>query len=220
MSPYLWSIFQLDPDVSYVAALPHLAHQGPIEIKDLIVFETDYDDGDKVPFHHKNHVELYNRDCSVCHQDETCSSCHVHGAESHPLGLISDIDLHLTCYQCHDEDKGCEQCHGRNPNDLFDHAEVGWSLKHYHRVLQCKDCHHDPGKYQANDPRCETCHFEGWGGQHFNHDITGVVLDQVHEELDCADCHTEGIGYGPTCDNCHDDGREWHKRASFGPGSN
>ena len=201
-----------------LAALPDLIHQAPLEVKDLIVFETDYDDGDEVPFHHKNHVELYNRDCSVCHKDEGCASCHVHGAESHPLGLISDVDLHETCYVCHDEELGCEQCHGRSRNDLFDHASTGWSLKPYHKVLQCTECHDQHGMYEANDPRCETCHFEGWDEKHFNHGMVGVILDVTHSDTECTDCHVKGVGHPASCENCHDDEREFHPHASFGSG--
>ncbi len=201
-----------------LAKLPFSGHAPPLAVKDLIIFETDYDDGDKVPFHHSNHVELYDRDCSICHKDETCASCHVHGIESHPLGLISEVDLHETCYQCHDEDKGCEQCHGRNKNDLFNHAEVGWELQPYHKVLQCNDCHHTRGKYTANDPRCGTCHFDGWDEKHFNHGITGVVLDEVHADSDCRDCHVGGVGHKASCEECHDDGRVWTRHASFGLG--
>ena len=197
--------------------LPHRVHRAPLKVMDLITFETDYEEGDKVPFHHLNHVEQYNRDCSVCHKDESCSSCHIHGVESLPLGLGSDGDLHDTCYQCHDEELGCEQCHGRNPYDLFDHASTGWELQPYHKVLQCADCHKDPGKYHANDPRCVTCHFDDWDEAHFNHAVTGVVLDSVHGELSCEDCHVDGIGSHSSCDACHDDGRAWHRRASFGP---
>lgn len=203
-----------------LAELPHMNHRAPLKVKDLIIFETSYQEGGLVPFHHKNHVEKYNRDCSVCHKDESCTSCHVHGEDSHPLGLISDINLHDTCYQCHDESKGCTECHGRNPNDLFGHAETGWELQPYHKVLQCKDCHKTPGKYTANDPRCVTCHYDGWDTTHFNHGITGVVLDSVHGDLDCADCHIDGIGVHSSCNNCHDDGRTWVRHGSFGPGIN
>ncbi len=201
-----------------VAKISRKRHQGPMSVNDLIVFETVYDDGDKVPFHHLNHVEKYDRDCGVCHKDESCSSCHVHGTESHPLGLLSDIDLHDTCYQCHDEEKGCEQCHGRNPNDLFDHASTGWELKLYHKVLHCTACHSVRGKYTANDPRCESCHFDGWDEKHFNHSVTGVVLDEVHGEISCEDCHTSGLGKPSDCSECHDDGRRYERHASFGPG--
>ena len=199
-------------------SLPFRLHQNPLAVMDLIIFDTDYDEGDKVPFHHLNHVEKYNRDCSVCHQDERCSSCHVHGTESHPLGLLADIDLHDTCYQCHDEDKGCDQCHGRNSNDLFDHGTTGWTLQPYHKVLQCNDCHQKRGKYTANDPRCETCHYAGWDEKHFNHGITGVVLDNEHGSMDCTDCHAGGVGTLSACDACHDDGRKWQRHASFGAG--
>lgn len=202
-----------------IAALPLHLSGGLLERKELIVFETDYDDGDEVPFHHRNHVELYDRDCSVCHRNESCTSCHVHGADSHPLGDLDEIDLHDTCYQCHDEDKGCEQCHGRNRNDLFDHASTGWELRPYHAILQCHDCHHVRGRYTANDKRCVTCHWAGWDEEHFNHGVTGVVLDDVHSDTDCSDCHPAGIGAAVTCDGCHDDGREWHVRPSFGPGA-
>jgi len=193
-------------------------HAGTLRVNELIVFKTDYDDGDEVPFHHRNHVEKYDRDCGVCHQDESCSSCHVHGVESHPLGLISDIDLHDTCYQCHDEEKGCEECHGRDRNDLFDHASTGWELKPYHKALVCTACHKVRGKYAANDPHCESCHIDGWNAARFNHASTGVVLDEVHGELDCNDCHSAGIGQPSDCSECHDDGRRYQRHASFGPG--
>jgi hypothetical protein len=203
-----------------LAALPSIKKQQALHVKDLIVFQTNYKEGGLVPFHHRNHVDKYNRDCSICHKDETCASCHVHGDESHPLGLISDIDLHETCYQCHDKEKGCDECHGRNPNDLFDHASTGWALQPYHAVLQCSDCHLAPGKYSANDPRCVTCHFNSWDNGHFNHAVTGVVLDEVHADASCADCHDHGIGSHTSCGECHDDERVWERRASFGPNVN
>ncbi len=207
----------LSPD--QVDSLPFQRHKTPLAVKDLIVFETTYDGGTKVPFHHLNHVEKYNRDCSVCHENESCSSCHVHGSESHPLGLLSNVDLHDTCYKCHDKEKGCKECHGRNPNDLFNHNETGWKLQPYHAVLQCKDCHHKHGKYSANDPRCLTCHIDGWDEQHFNHGITGVVLDEIHTDMTCDSCHVGGVGHTARCDDCHDDNRKWERKASFGLGA-
>ena len=204
-------------DAEY-ARLPDRIHENPLVVKDLILFKTDHEGGDTVPFHHRNHVEKYDRDCSVCHQDERCVSCHVHGSESHPLGLLSNIDLHDTCYKCHDEKKGCEECHGRNRNDLFDHASTGWELQPYHKVLQCKACHATPGKYEANDPRCGTCHYDGWDEKHFNHGVTGVVLDVVHGDMECTDCHVGGLGNKSDCSGCHDDGRKWTRHGSFGPG--
>jgi hypothetical protein len=202
-----------------VNQLPNWRHQTPLEIKDLSIFETDFKDGDKVPFHHLNHVENYDRDCSTCHENEKCAACHVHGDDTETLGLFADVDLHDTCYKCHDKNKGCDECHGRSPNDLFDHAETGWILQPYHAVLQCKDCHHKRGQYSSNDPRCLTCHLDGWDEKHFNHGITGVILDQVHSEIECASCHVGGVGNHSRCDDCHDDQRKWDRKASFGPGS-
>lgn len=202
-----------------LGSLPYRKHTTPLVVKDLIVFDTGYEGGEKVPFHHLNHVQKYDRDCSVCHENEGCSSCHVHGSESHPLGLLSDVDLHDTCYKCHDKKKGCNECHGRNRNDLFNHSETGWDLQPYHAVLQCKDCHHKRGRYSANDKNCVTCHIRGWDEEHFNHGITGVVLDDIHKEMGCASCHVGGVGHHSRCDECHADGRKWDRKASFGPGS-
>ena len=126
--------------------------------------------------------------------------------------------LEKYCYKCHDEKKGCEECHGRNRNDLFDHASTGWELQPYHKVLQCKECHATPGKYEANDPRCGTCHYDGRDEKHFNHGVTGVVLDEVHGDMDCTDCHVGGLGNKSDCSGCHDDGRKWTRHGSFGPG--
>jgi len=198
-----------------LSKLPYAAHEKPLEVKDLIIFETDYDDGDKVPFHHKNHVDLYDRNCGTCHIDESCSSCHVHGGESHTLGVQMMDEKHDMCYTCHsDADEDCELCHGRDPDDLFDHGTTGWPLEIYHEGNQCHDCHHDPGKYQANDPRCVTCHFEGFPAD-FDHSVTGVVFDEDHEDNDCGDCHVDGLGTTASCDECHDDERKWDPKTGF-----
>jgi hypothetical protein len=195
-------------------------HHEPIVLRNLIVFETEYDEGDKVPFHHRNHVEKYEGKCAYCHQQESCSQCHVHGADSHPIGNLDEIDMHDTCYQCHDEEKGCEECHGRDPQDLFDHATTGWPLKTYHSAIRCSSCHTRRGTRFANpEPACTSCHPTGWDTDRFNHGVTGVVLDEVHADADCSDCHVEGIGDAATCDACHDDDRTYSRHASFGPES-
>lgn len=201
-----------------LAELPFIAHDDPLEVKDLIIFETGYDDDDKVPFHHKNHVDLYSRNCGTCHIDESCSSCHVHPGETHVLGvqMLNEADeMHDVCYTCHsDADEDCELCHGRDPDDLFSHDETGWPLEVYHQGNQCSDCHHDPGKYQSQDPRCVTCHFDGFPTD-FDHIVTGVEFDEEHGDLDCSDCHVNGLGTHASCEECHDDGREWDAKKGF-----
>ncbi|MFO7653662.1 MAG: cytochrome c3 family protein [Candidatus Krumholzibacteriia bacterium] len=191
----------------------------PMIMKDLIVFETEFTAGDQVPFHHRNHVVKYGADCSHCHQKQSCASCHVLGAESHPMGDPAEVDLHETCYVCHDESRGgCEQCHGRAQDDLFRHADTGWPLKTYHSAVHCAACHARQGaRFTKPNPACASCHPNGWDVNRFQHGVTGVVLDDVHAAVDCADCHTTGIGSAATCTACHDDERTYNPRASFGP---
>ncbi len=191
----------------------HDRHYEPIEMKELIIFETGYEDGDTVPFHHRNHAELYEVNCALCHEQQSCAQCHVHGAESHPLGELEEVDLHDACYQCH-VDQDCGHCHGRGAGDLFDHASTGWPLKSYHGELHCRRCHVGEGVYPRLDSDCATCH-DDWNGD-FDHRVTGVVLDEVHGESDCADCHQSGVGRGVSCDACHDDGRVYGAATGFG----
>jgi DnaJ-class molecular chaperone len=123
--------------------------------------------------------------------------------------------MHEVCYTCHsDADEDCELCHGRDPEDLFDHATTGWALEVYHQGNQCSDCHHDPGKYKANDPRCVTCHYDGFPTD-FDHSVTGVEFDEEHSDLDCSDCHINGLGTTAVCEECHDDNRKWDPKRGF-----
>ena len=194
-----------------------------IAMKDLIIFETGYEDGDRVPFHHKNHVEKYEGECRYCHQQADCSACHTHGEQSHPIGELDDIDLHDTCYVCHESEDGddCTECHGRDPNDLFRHADTGWGLKIYHAYVKCSSCHDRRGSRlrKPASHECTSCHADGWDPEKFRHDVTRVMLDETHRDADCADCHAGGIGVAPaSCDECHDDGRAYSAETGFGAG--
>lgn len=188
-------------------------HHAPVEMKELLVFETEYEDGDRVPFHHANHVHKYGGECAFCHREQSCAQCHVHVDEPHPMGDPDATDLHDVCYQCHDEDKGCEQCHGREETDLFAHASTGWPLRVYHSGVRCESCHARDGvRFQAPSRECRSCHAEGWDPDRFEHGVTGVGLDETHAELDCADCHLDGVGQPASCDECHEDGRRQDRR--------
>lgn len=197
-----------------VAAV-HTSHYRPIELKELILFPTSYAKGDTVPFHHRNHSQLYERDCSECHQQQSCTRCHVQGQKLHPMGTPADTDLHDTCFRCHDNTR-CGDCHGRDPDDLFNHRETGWPLKTYHASLNCRACHGQRGPFMELSPNCSTCHPNGWKAATFRHQVTGVALGEVHGELDCGDCHTAGPGSPPTCEGCHDDGRTYDAKKGFG----
>ena len=189
-------------------------HHNPVNMKDTIIFETEYDDGDKVPFHHNNHVHRYGGECAYCHQDQSCSQCHVHGADSHPMGTPDNVDLHDICYQCHDEERGCEQCHGRAVDDLFHHDSTGWPLRIYHSGVRCGSCHSRMGaRFEKPSTECRDCHADGWDPERFNHQVTGVTLDETHGEADCSDCHIDVTGRRATCDECHDDGRTYDRRS-------
>ncbi len=192
-------------------------HHAPIEMAELIIVQTDYDDGDEVPFHHRAHVDVYGAECSLCHQQQNCASCHVHAEASHPMGDLAEVDLHDTCYKCHDEDN-CEYCHGRAHDDMFDHADTGWPLKSYHASVGCTTCHtRQESRLSKPTTSCSACHPDGWAGKKFDHRVTGVTLDEEHGDADCSDCHTGGVGSRSVCTECHDDDRVYQRRTGFRP---
>jgi len=193
----------------------HTSHYRPIELEELILFPTSYAKKDTVPFHHRNHSQLYERDCSECHQEQSCTRCHVQGQELHPMGQPADRNLHDVCFSCHHEEP-CSGCHGRNPGDLFNHRETGWQLKAYHASLNCRACHGQRGPFMQLSPDCAGCHPNGWKADTFVHQVTGVDLGRVHGELDCGDCHSQGVGKAASCAGCHDDGRVYDPKRGFG----
>ena len=185
-----------------------------VKLEELIVFATAYAPGDTVPFHHRNHSERYERDCTECHREQSCTRCHVqNGGELHPMGRPEETDLHDTCFSCHDRQR-CADCHGRDPEDLFSHADTGWPLRIYHSGLDCRACH-GRGGVHGLDPRCEACHRDGFPQTGFNHQVTGVTLDEIHREADCTDCHAAGWSAQPSCDACHEDGRTYDLNRGF-----
>ncbi len=195
-----------------------------LELQDLIVFDTEYAEGDKVPFHHKNHSDRYESDCTSCHEDQSCTGCHVQNRTPHPMGSLADVDLHDACFRCHQQSQGtshakgdCTHCHGRADADLFRHETTGWALKRYHKDLGCRACHPSWVTPVKLDRSCAACHPRGWGAG-FDHDVTGVKLDDMHGEMDCSDCHEDGFGAGksPSCSDCHDDGRKYDPKRGFG----
>lgn len=183
------------------------SHYAPLELDELILFAPAGGAAEPVPFHHRRHSELYERDCTECHRQQRCSRCHIQGGEEpHPMRGSGEGSLHETCYRCHDGQR-CDDCHGRDPDAMFDHAETGWRLEAHHASLACRACHGHGGAYRELDPRCPSCHPGGWPAATFDHGVTGVPLDDVHREVDCESCHSEGPGSPPRCDGCHDDGR-------------
>jgi hypothetical protein len=190
------------------------SHYRPIELAELITFQTNFAQGDSVPFHHRNHSRRYERTCTECHREQSCTRCHVQDrGELHPMGSLEDVDLHDTCSSCHDQQQ-CSYCHGRALDDVFSHSDTGWPLSVYHANLHCQACH-GPGRIHKLDSRCETCHRNGFPPTHFDHRVTGVALDEVHREAECSDCHVAGWSALPRCDDCHDDGRTYDRERGF-----
>ncbi len=191
------------------------SHYRPVELEELIVFTTGYAPGDRVPFHHRDHSQRYERDCTECHREQSCTRCHVTGgAELHPMGQLDEVDLHDTCFTCHDQQR-CDDCHGRSPDDVFSHADTGWPLAIYHAALDCRTCHRQAGRLRRLDSRCDHCHPNGFPTSSFDHRVTGVTLDDVHRQADCSDCHATGWTALPRCDGCHDDGRTYDRSRGF-----
>lgn len=198
----------------------HTVHK-PIVMEELITFSTEYEENDKVPFHHKRHAEMYSQDCTVCHQQQSCAQCHTHSGEiksteMHPMGDLKEIDLHDACYKCHENDE-CEHCHGQDSNYLFSHEKTGWPLKAYHAELNCHECHVNtlhPQKLESH--QCATCHVNGWEAEGFDHSKTGVTLDETHVEASCEDCHIDPQNQlKVSCENCHDDKRKYDPKKGF-----
>jgi hypothetical protein len=194
------------------------SHYDPLELDELILFTPANDSVESVPFHHRRHSQLYERNCTECHQRQRCSRCHVQGGdETHPMRDSGQVSLHETCYRCHDGQR-CGDCHGREPDALFNHAETGWPLKRYHASLACRTCHGHDAAYRTLDRSCPSCHPSGWQAATFDHRITGVALDEIHREADCEACHTEGPASRPRCDGCHDDARTFKTAQGFTSG--
>jgi hypothetical protein len=185
------------------------AHYRPVELKEVILFPTEYGPGDVVPFHHRRHSETYERDCTECHQRQSCTRCHLRdGVTPRPMHGATAASLHDTCFACHDAER-CGDCHGRDRDAVFSHADAGWPLKRYHAALPCRSCHALAGAFRRLDTRCPACHAAGFDAARFDHAVTGVTLDETHREADCDACHTGGLGSPARCDACHDDGRTY-----------
>lgn len=184
-------------------------HYPAVQRPDRQLWETEeYEEGTKVTFFHKNHVELFGIACTECHRGESCRNCHDKG-EPH-FKFVRDADaFHEMCNQCHAK-RSCDWCHRTEEIAAFTHDQTGWPLNRYHRPLRCQQCHKTTGKFSGLSRKCDVCH-KSWGPETFNHGkVTGVALDDIHAEMDCGDCHeNRDFSRKPTCEACHDDGRSY-----------
>jgi len=172
------------------------------------VYVTPYEKGPMVTFYHKQHIDLFGLKCTNCHMQENCSYCH--DLQKPEAKKKSMEQVHAICSNCHKKDE-CAKCHDKKERPSFSHATTGWPLNRYHIGLECRACHPTGKPIKKLENECIVCH-GGWKQGKFRHAVTGIQLDETHAGLDCSDCHTKlKFSKGPTCANCHDDGRDYKK---------
>ncbi len=170
------------------------------------IYETGYEKGPIVTFHHEEHIQLFDLMCVDCHKKENCSRCH-------DVGRVKPVtktfkEHHQPCHDCHEGDE-CIHCHDTEVKPLFTHAQVGWPHNRFHKDLKCRSCHPTGRKISKLDNRCTSCHMNWYPGS-FRHQVTGVRMGEEHIEFDCEDCHVDRrFDVKPACDNCHEDGRTY-----------
>jgi hypothetical protein len=191
-------------------------HHPLIKATDSYFYETTYEKGPIVSFHHTDHVDQFGLDCVDCHSGDTCARCHDQQSKrTVPAGHITGSKG--SCTSCHQE-RGCDFCHDYDRKPMFDHAEsTGWPLGERHEDLECTDCHGTPKEFHLPQDECFDCH-DDWLEGGFDHgEVTGVAFNEDHEGLDCTDCHKENRCYRqPRCDECHDDDRKYDPKTGFG----
>ncbi len=183
-------------DTTDIVGIPH----PKIEATSTYTYETDYDKGALVTFHHNDHVDMFGLKCVDCHRGDSCSRCHDTG-KAQPQGLN-----HLTtCCACHGE-RDCGFCHTDEAKPMFEHSRTaGWSLDPHHTDVACNTCHGSPQDFRTPSDKCTSCHIH-WEAGAFDHKVTGLSLSEDHLDMDCSDCHLEmDFSAQPSCEDCHDE---------------
>ena len=195
------------PDTTDIVGVKHPL----IKATDSYFYDTSYDKGPVVTFHHTDHVDQFGLNCVDCHTGDSCSSCHDQARIKN-----REVNNMTSCTQCHEE-RGCKFCHDYQRKPKFEHgASTGWPLGKRHERLECRKCHGTPKVFHTPKTTCTSCHAK-WENGSFDHAVTGVVFSEDHEGLDCRDCHEDGnFGVPPSCSGCHDDGRKYNKSKGFG----
>ena len=183
-------------DPTDIVGVPH----PKIEAVETYTYETTYEKGPVVTFHHADHVEMFGQACVDCHRGDSCKRCHhAEGAATAPRTL----DHVTSCYTCHAE-RDCGFCHRDESMPRFDHARsTGFDLGEYHAGKPCQMCHSTPDHFKTPTGKCGDCHIH-WEVGSFDHAVTGLTLDEMHGELDCDSCHPGGdYAATPACADCH-----------------
>ena len=129
-------------DSTDIVGIPHPL----IEAVPSYTYQTSYEKGPVVSFHHTDHVEMFDLKCVDCHRGDSCSSCHhAEGEKSHRARL----DHVKACYSCHSE-RDCGFCHHQTAQPNFEHTRTaGWALEPYHTGVSCQVCHGEPQDFRT-----------------------------------------------------------------------
>lgn len=177
-----------------------------------VIYDTKYEKGKIVTFHHYEHTHLYGISCRSCHANDNCTNCHSatnnqldHSNLTHKKKHKSFEEHHQPCSTCHDQNN-CQVCHLDKPVEEFNHARrTGFALTGNHSGLNCSVCHKTAGKFTGLSKNCTSCHQNFVSGK-FNHQRTGLKLDETHAEFECTSCHpNNNFSVKPVCIECHED---------------
>ncbi len=174
-----------------------------IEAEPVYIYDTEYEAGRIVTFHHTDHVDVFGLKCTDCHKGDSCCRCHdVDETEPAEEVCINHVE---TCCKCHRE-SNCSFCHSDKVKPPFNHdTSTNFVLGHYHENAECSQCHRSVKDFVVPSRGCANCHVH-WAVGNFDHSVTGVVLSEYHKEEDCESCHIDrDFGIAPACDNCHDE---------------
>lgn len=187
-----------EPDTTDIVGIPHPM----IAATPSYIYETTYEEGPVVSFHHNDHVDMFGLNCVDCHRGDSCNSCH-HGEAETPVR--TSFDHVSTCCSCHGE-RDCSFCHNHQAKPNFEHGSTAnWALEPYHGEISCDICHGAPQDFRTPSDKCASCHIH-WEEGGFDHKVTGLALDEDHVDNDCRDCHLEmDFSRQPSCEDCHDD---------------
>jgi len=135
-----------------------------VEEPELVLYDTDSEEGSKVVFRHQDHIHRFGFGCVRCHREESCSRCH--NEEKNVTTPMSLEQHHRPCSSCHlttepdpgvsGVEKACGHCHANQALPPFNHATTGLTLNEDHADWDCTECHRDA---QYNEPpSCVECH--------------------------------------------------------------
>ena len=173
-----------------------------IDAPTKLLFKSDGYKNSVVTFYHNDHSDVFNLECTKCHNSDACAKCHNTNLVKKNLNKTK-IDKHSICSSCHNVKTNCEYCHKETEAERFNHLKsAGFELKSYHSSLQCQKCHKNGKDYSGLNKTCSNCH-STWDNN-FNHGKTGLMLNEVHADLSCEDCH-DVVTMKISCSNCHDE---------------